>query len=67
MIRHTLAFLLLGAVFATMSLCWKSSRALLAGNLNRHASNNPHVKQWLERTVGAAFIALGIKLATTRN
>ena len=62
-----LAFLLLGAVFATMSLCWNSGTAMLAGTLTRHASNNPHVKQWLERTVGAAFIALGIKLATTRN
>lgn len=61
-----LAFLILGGVFALMSLCWNSGTALLAGTLSRHASNNPHIKQWLERTVGAAFIALGVKLALTK-
>lgn len=61
------AFLLLGVIFATMTLCWNSGTALLAGTLSRHASNNPHIKQWLERTVGAAFIALGVKLALTKS
>ncbi|QRX83762.1 LysE family translocator [Glaciimonas sp. PAMC28666] len=61
-----LAFLILGGVFALMSLCWNSGTALLAGTLSRHASNNPQIKQWLERTVGAAFIALGVKLAFTK-
>lgn len=62
-----LAFLILGIVFALMSLCWNSGTALLAGTLTRHASNNPQIKQWLERTVGAAFIALGVKLALTKS
>lgn len=61
-----LAFLTLGCVFALMSLCWNSGTAVLAGTLSRHASNNPQIKQWLERTVGAAFIALGVKLAFTK-
>ena len=61
-----MAFLILGGVFALMSLCWNSGTALLAGTLSRHASNNPQIKQWLERTVGAAFIALGVKLAFTK-
>ncbi|MGS0740986.1 LysE family translocator [Glaciimonas sp. GG7] len=60
------AFLLLGVIFAVMSLCWNSGTALLAGTLSRHASSNPQIKQWLERTVGAAFIALGVKLALTK-
>ncbi|KAF3999772.1 LysE family translocator [Glaciimonas immobilis] len=62
-----LAFLLLGSIFASLSLCWNSGTALLAGTVSRHASNNPHIKLWLERTVGAAFIALGVKLAFTKS
>lgn len=65
--HKTAAFLLLGGVFVLMSLCWNSGTALLAGTLAQRAGRNPHVKQWLERTVGAAFIALGAKLALTRN
>lgn len=61
------AFLLLGAVFSVVTLCWNSGTAMLAGTLSRHASGNPHVKHWLERSVGAAFVALGMKLALTRN
>lgn len=61
------AFLLLGAVFSVVTLCWNSGTAMVAGTLTRHASNNPQIKHWLERTVGAAFIALGIKLALTKN
>jgi threonine/homoserine/homoserine lactone efflux protein len=59
--------LLLGAAFSVVTLCWNSGTAMLAGTLTRHAGNNPQIKHWLERTVGAAFIALGIKLALTKN
>jgi threonine/homoserine/homoserine lactone efflux protein len=31
------------------------------------SSRNPHIKVWLERSVGAAFIGLGAKLAFTKN
>ncbi len=65
--QKTAAFLLLGVVFAAISLCWNSGTAILAGTLARRAGRNPHVRLWLERTVGGAFIALGAKLAFTRN
>jgi threonine/homoserine/homoserine lactone efflux protein len=65
--HKTLAFLLLGAVFLLMSTVWNSGTALLAGTLARHAGHNPRVKEWLERSVGAAFIALGAKLVLTKN
>lgn len=65
--HKTAAFLLLGSVFVLVTLCWNSGTALLAGTLAQRAGRNPHIKQWLERTVGAAFIALGAKLALTRN
>lgn len=65
--HKTAAFLLLGAVFVVMSTCWNSGTALLAGTLTRRAGRNPQIRQWLERTVGAAFVALGVKLALGRN
>lgn len=65
--QKTVAFLLLGAMFAAISMCWNSGTAFLAGTLARRASRNPKVRVWLERTVGGAFIALGAKLALTRN
>jgi threonine/homoserine/homoserine lactone efflux protein len=65
--HKTLAFLLLGLAFAVISLFWNSGTALLAGTLSRRAGNNPRVKLWLERVVGGTFVALGIKLALTRN
>lgn len=65
--QKALAFLVLGAVFVLFSTVWNSGTAFLAGTLTRHAGSNPHIKSWLERSVGAAFIALGAKLALTKN
>jgi threonine/homoserine/homoserine lactone efflux protein len=65
--RQTQAFLLLGVTFVALSTVWNCGTAFLAGNLSRRAGNNPNLKLWLERTVGAAFIALGAKLVLTKN
>jgi threonine/homoserine/homoserine lactone efflux protein len=65
--QKTAAFLVLGLVFALISLCWNSGTAFLAGTLARRAGRNPRVSFWLERVVGGTFIALGAKLALTRN
>ena len=65
--HKTIAFLVLGVTFAAISMCWNSGTALLAGTLARRAGNNPRFKLWLERTVGAAFVALGLKLALSKN
>lgn len=62
-----LAFLLCCLVFTSVTLCWNSRTALFAGTLIRHANNNPETKQGLERTMGAAFIVLGVKLALPKN
>lgn len=61
------AFLLLGAAFAMISLFWNSGTAMLAGTLSRRAGRSPQIMRWLERTVGAAFIALGTRLALTKS
>lgn len=65
--QKTMAFLVLGVVFAAISMCWNSGTAFLAGTLSRHAGRNPHVRVWLERLVGASFVALGVKLAFTKD
>ncbi|MCU6434177.1 LysE family translocator [Undibacterium sp. Jales W-56] len=65
--HKTTAFLILGTTFVLMSTAWNSGTAFLAGTLARRAGRNPQIKVWLERTVGAAFVALGLKLALTKN
>jgi threonine/homoserine/homoserine lactone efflux protein len=61
-----LAFFALGATFAVISMGWNSGTAMLAGTLARRASRSPTVKVWLERVVGATFVALGARLALAK-
>ena len=65
--QKSAAFLLLGMVFVLMSMLWNSGTAFLAGTLARRAGRSPQARQWLERLVGTAFIALGAKLIMTKN
>jgi len=62
--HKTLAFLTLGAVFVAMSTVWNSFVAWIAGSVTQRFSGKPAVKRWLDRTVGTAFVGLGIRLAT---
>ncbi|GIZ52193.1 LysE family translocator [Noviherbaspirillum aridicola] len=64
---RTAGFLLLGLAFSLISLGWNSGTAFLAGTLARGAGRRPRLRLWLERFVGAAFIALGARLALSRN
>jgi threonine/homoserine/homoserine lactone efflux protein len=63
--HKALAFLALGVVFVLMSTVWNSFVAWIAGSVTRRFSGKPGVKKWLDRTVGTAFVGLGVKLATT--
>ncbi|MEX3691599.1 MULTISPECIES: LysE family translocator [Paraburkholderia] len=62
--HKALAFLTLGAVFMLMSTVWNSFVAWVAGSVTQRFSGKPGVKKWLDRTVGSAFVGLGLKLAT---
>ncbi len=62
--NKTVAFLTLGVVFVVMSMAWNSFVAWIAGSVTRRFSGKPGVKKWLDRTVGSAFVGLGIRLAT---
>jgi RhtB (resistance to homoserine/threonine) family protein len=61
--HKTLAFLALGAVFVGMSTVWNSFVAWIAGSVTQRFSGKPAIKKWLDRTVGTAFVGLGIRLA----
>ena len=61
------AFLTLGAVFVAMSTVWTSLVAWVAGSVTQHFSGKPGVKKWLDRTVGSAFVGLGLSLATSQR
>jgi RhtB (resistance to homoserine/threonine) family protein len=65
--HKTLAFLTLGLVFIAMSTVWNSFVAWIAGSVTARFSGKPGVKKWLDRTVGTAFVGLGIKLATSHR
>ncbi len=61
------AFLTLGAVFVSMSTVWTSLVAWVAGSVTQRFSGKPGVKKWLDRTVGSAFVGLGLRLATSQR
>ena len=63
----TLSFLILGVVFVLMSTGWNCSTALVSGTLARRAGSSQRARLWLERCVGAAFIALGARIAFARS
>ena len=65
--RKALAFLTLGAVFVAMSTVWNGFVAWIAGSVSRRFAGKPGVKKWLDRTVGSAFVGLGLKLATSQR
>ncbi|HGL4260892.1 LysE family translocator [Burkholderia dolosa] len=65
--HKALAFLTLGAVFVVMSTIWNSLIAWIAGSVTRRFSGKPGVKKWLDRTVGSAFVGLGLRLATSQR
>ncbi|MEK2603287.1 LysE family translocator [Burkholderia arboris] len=61
------AFLTLGAVFVAMSTVWTSLVAWVAGSVTERFSGKPGVRKWLDRTVGSAFVGLGLRLATSQR
>jgi threonine/homoserine/homoserine lactone efflux protein len=58
-----LAFVALGLVLVAMSTVYNGIVAWLAGGLARRMRGVPRVKRWLDRSIGAAFIALGARIA----
>ncbi|KVH40744.1 lysine transporter LysE [Burkholderia cepacia] len=61
------AFLTLGGVFVAMSTVWTSLVAWVAGSVTARFSGKPGVRKWLDRTVGSAFVGLGLRLAASQR
>ncbi|HEX3603932.1 MAG TPA: LysE family translocator [Steroidobacteraceae bacterium] len=60
-----LAFLFLGAVFDFNGTLWNLLVAWSSAHLSRRLSPGGAFKQWFNRSVGAAFILIGVRLALT--
>jgi RhtB (resistance to homoserine/threonine) family protein len=58
-----MAFVVLGLVFASTGTVWNLIVAWTAGRLATAWSGLGSMRQWLERSLGALFVGLGVRLA----
>jgi RhtB (resistance to homoserine/threonine) family protein len=61
-----LAFLILGFTFVTTGTIWCFVLAWFASAFSERLRTNETVAQWLNRTAGALFVFLGLRLATAK-
>jgi RhtB (resistance to homoserine/threonine) family protein len=60
------AFILLGLTFVTTGTIWCLILAWFASAFSERLRNNETISQWLNRTAGALFVFLGLRLAATK-
>ncbi len=60
------AFIALGLTFVTTGTIWCLILAWFASALSERLRENETITQWLNRTAGALFVFLGIRMATNR-
>jgi RhtB (resistance to homoserine/threonine) family protein len=60
------AFITLGLTFVTTGTIWCLVLAWFASTFSAGLRNNANVSQWLNRTAGAIFVFLGLRLATAK-
>ncbi len=61
-----LAFLLLGFAFVTTGTIWCLVLAWFASTFSERLRANETIAQWLNRTTGALFVFLGLRLTTAK-
>ena len=61
-----LAFLILGFTFVTTGTIWCLVLAWFASAFSERLRTNETIAQWLNRTAGALFVFLGVRLATAK-
>ncbi|RMA58087.1 LysE family translocator [Ulvibacter antarcticus] len=66
-VQNSLPFLILGFTFLLTGTIWCLILALFASKLSDRIRRNYKIKIWLDKITGGIFIALGIKLALTKN
>jgi len=60
------AFLALGLTFVTTGTIWCLILAWFASSLSERLRTNETIAQWLNRTAGALFVFLGLRLAVSK-
>jgi threonine/homoserine/homoserine lactone efflux protein len=60
------AFIVLGLTFVTTGTIWCLVLAWFASIFSERLRNNETISQWLNRTAGALFVFLGVRLATAK-
>jgi len=60
------AFITLGLTFVTTGTIWCLVLAWFAASFSERWRNNESIAQWLNRTAGAVFIFLGLRLASAK-
>ena len=60
------AFIFLGLTFVTTGTIWCLILAWFASIFSQRIRQNETISQWLNRTAGALFVFLGLRLATTK-
>lgn len=61
-----LAFVLLGCIFNFNGMLWCHLLAVSAAFASQRIQASQRLVLWLNRTIGAVFVALGLKLALSR-
>lgn len=63
----TLQFFALGLIVITVALIWEGLLVLMANRLTRRLRQSERFMRWLNRTLGAVLIALGLRLALEKS
>jgi len=61
------AFISLGLTFVTTGTMWCLVLAWFASEFSKRLRTNETISQWLNRTAGALFVFLGVRLATVKQ
>ncbi|MGM3175508.1 LysE family translocator [Dickeya lacustris] len=61
--QKALAFIVLGLIFNTSGMLWYHFLAVSTAMASHRLKVNTAVRFWLNKTIGALFISLGVKLA----
>lgn len=61
------AFISLGLTFVTTGTIWCLVLAWFASAFSKRLRTNETISQWLNRTAGALFVVLGVRLATVKQ
>lgn len=66
-INSPLPFVILGITYAITGIAWLLILTFFASTFSKKLSAEQKVSQWINRTTGAVFVLMGIKIALTKR